>query len=105
MKFMTKDEISVLSESQKSEYYTFLNKCMLDAHTVSEYEALIIEFEKLNYLDSDIIVTELRLLADKQKKVDFKESLKKVLKIALISLSVICCAVLVAVAIKIFKMF
>ena len=49
MQFLTKQEFSVLSEAEKSDYYEALIEEKNEAVTVSQFETLMIEFEKLNY--------------------------------------------------------
>lgn len=105
MVFLSKREFSRLSEPQKSDYYDELLDEKNNALTVSQLEALIPEFEKLNYKDSDEMAEELEFLAAAQRKADVKYNLEKRKKGLLIMVLVACAAVLVATATAIITMF
>ena len=105
MKFLSKHEFSVLSESEKSDYYEALIEEKNEAVTVSQFETLMIEFEKLNYKDSLQMAEELAILAENQRKADAVYAKEKRRKGLLISLLVICGFVLVTSAVIIIGMF
>ena len=105
MVFLSKREFSRLSELQKSDYYDELLDEKNNALTVSQLEALIPEFEKLNYKDSDEMAEELELLAAAQRKADARFSLEKRKKGLLIIVLCLCVAVLIATGTAIVTMF
>ena len=105
MVFLSKREFSNLSELQKSDYYDELLIEKNNALTVSQLEALIPEFEKLNYKDSIEMAEELELLAAAQRRADAKYTSEKRKRGLLITLLVVCAAVLVASAAAIITMF
>ena len=105
MQFLTKQEFSKLSDSQKSDYYSDLNKVRLNANTVSEYETLIIEFEKLGYRDSIEIAEELRRIAERQLSAEKKARFNKALKIGRIALCGFFAVTLIVSAVMIARMF
>ena len=105
MQFLTKQEFSKLSDSQKSDYYADLNKVRVEANTVSEYETLIIEFEKLAYKDSKEIAEELRDLAYRQARAEKKAMWSKIARGGLIALCGALAVTLIICAVLIAKMF
>ena len=105
MQFLTKQEFSVLSEAEKSDYYEALIEEKNEAVTVSQFETLMIEFEKLNYKDSFKMVEELMLLAEKQREADMLYASERRRKGLIISLIAVCGVILIASAAIIVKMF
>lgn len=105
MQFLSKHEFSILSEAEKSEYFETLINEKNQAVTVSQFETLKIEFEKLNYRDSALIAEELDALAEEQRKADDVYASEKRKKGLIISLLAICGVVLVASAVIIIGMF
>lgn len=105
MLYLSKQEFSQLSEQEKSDYYEQLLDEKNSAVTVAQTEALILEFEKLDYKDSDQIVDELILISAEQRKADAMYISEKRKKGLLISVLVVCAAVLVASAVVIIGMF
>lgn len=105
MVFLTKREFSSLSELQKSVYYDELLNEKNNALTVDQLEALMPEFEKLDYKDSVEMVEELELLAAAQRKADARFNYEKRKKGLLISVLVLCAAVLLASAVAVISMF
>lgn len=105
MQFLSKQEFSVLSESEKSDYYEYLIEQKNEALTVSQFETLMIEFEKLNYKDSLEMAQELAALAENQRVSDALYAKEKRRKGVIISLLVICGVVLVTSAAIIIGMF
>ena len=105
MVFLSKREFSNLSELQKSDYYNELLIEKNNALTVSQLEALIPEFEKLEYKDSIEMAEELELLAAAQRRADAKYNSEQRQKGLLITVLILCAAVLIASAVAVIKMF
>ena len=105
MEFYTREKFLSLTDIQKSDYYSELCRVRDEANTVSEYETLIIEFEKLDYHDSAEVADELRKLSYRQRKLEEKEFIHNLVKGGLITLAVILGVALVVTAVMIAGMF
>ncbi len=105
MKFLTKQEFQSLSEPEKSAYYDLLMEERIASVTAYQLETLAAEFAKIDYMNSAEITKELLNEAAVLYKADAEYMKEKRKKGIIISLIIICVAVLAASAGVIIEMF
>ena len=99
MKFLTKQEFQSLSEPDKSEYYEELLQQRNEAVTASQLETLACEFAKIDYIDSREIASELIEEASHLLEADAKYARERAKKGFLVTLVILCAAVVIGSAV------
>lgn len=105
MKFLSVQEFQSLSEPEKSAYYDSLMDERIASVTAQQIEILAAEFAKIDYMDSAAIAKELLSELYALYEADEQYSKEKRKKGLVISLIVVCVAVLAVAAGIIIRLF